>query len=156
MDIIGRKKMALISTTLLTIFLFLYAGLNSLYGESTNTSGIYGSVAVIFLFQGSYSFGWTPLSVLYPPEVLHYSMRGSGMSVYCFVVNAVGLMVTMGQWKSTQTDRLARCADSYSLPIRHGRNLLQDLLYQCRVGCARNHLCLLLVSFTSHSLAIQC
>lgn len=97
LDKIGRKGMALISTTLLTIFLFLFGGLNKLYGDSTDTSGIYASVAVMFLFQGSYSFGWTPLSVLYPPEVLHYSMRSNGMSLYCFVCNAVGLFVTMGK-----------------------------------------------------------
>ncbi|KAL1625296.1 Solute carrier 2, facilitated glucose transporter member 1 [Diplodia seriata] len=91
----GRKTIAIFSTTLLTAFLFLYAGLNKLYGESTNTSGIYASVAIIFLFQGSYSFGWTPLTVLYPPEVLNYSMRANGMAVYTFVVNCVGLFVTM-------------------------------------------------------------
>lgn len=90
MNILGRKTMAIVSTALLTTFLFLYGGLNKLYGESTNTSGIYGSVAVIFLFQGSYSFGWTPITVLYPPEVLNYSMRASGMAVYTFVVNCVG------------------------------------------------------------------
>ncbi|KAH7054637.1 MFS sugar transporter-like protein [Macrophomina phaseolina] len=95
MNILGRRTMAIISTALLTTFLFLYGGLNKLYGESTNTSGIYGSVAVIFLFQGSYSFGWTPITVLYPPEVLNYSMRASGMAVYTFVVNCVGLFVTM-------------------------------------------------------------
>ncbi|KAK7721547.1 Solute carrier 2, facilitated glucose transporter member 1 [Botryosphaeria dothidea] len=95
MNKLGRKIMAIISTALLTIFLFLYAGLNKLYGESANTSGIYASVAVIFLFQGSYSFGWTPLTVLYPPEVLNYSMRANGMGVYTFVVNCVGLFVTM-------------------------------------------------------------
>ncbi|EOD51880.1 hexose transporter [Neofusicoccum parvum] len=95
MDKLGRKTMAIISTTLLTVFLFLYAGLNKLYGTSSNTSGIYASVAVIFLFQGSYSFGWTPLTVLYPPEVLNYSMRANGMAVYTFVVNCVGLFVTM-------------------------------------------------------------
>ncbi|KAL1644692.1 Solute carrier 2, facilitated glucose transporter member 1 [Diplodia intermedia] len=91
----GRKTIAIVSTTLLTAFLFLYAGLNKLYGESTNTSGIYASVAIIFLFQGSYSFGWTPLTVLYPPEVLNYSMRANGMGMYTFVVNSVGLFVTM-------------------------------------------------------------
>ncbi|KAK0659866.1 Lactose permease [Lasiodiplodia hormozganensis] len=95
MNKLGRKPMAIISTVLLTVFLFLYAGLNKLYGESTNTSGIYASVAIIFLFQGSYSFGWTPLTVLYPPEVLNYSMRANGMAVYTFVVNCVGLFVTM-------------------------------------------------------------
>lgn len=90
MNKLGRKTVAIISTVLLTIFLFMFAGLNRLYGDSTNTSGIYASVAVIFLFQGSYSIGWSPLAVLYPPEVLNYSLRAKGMAVYSFVVQCVG------------------------------------------------------------------
>ncbi|KAH6667543.1 MFS sugar transporter-like protein [Halenospora varia] len=94
MDKWGRKTLALISTALLIVFIFMIGGLTAAFGESTNTSGIYGTVASIFLFQGSYSFGWTPLSVLYPPEVLNYSIRSNGMGVYTLVVNALGTMVT--------------------------------------------------------------
>lgn len=67
MDKVGRKTMAIISTVLLTICLFIFGALDKLYGTSTNNSGIYASVAFIFLFQGSYSVAWTPLAVLYPP-----------------------------------------------------------------------------------------
>lgn len=63
---------------------------STVYGTSANTSGIYGTVAAIFLFQGTYSFGWTPLSTLYPPEVLNYSIRSNGMGVYNVVTNSVG------------------------------------------------------------------
>jgi hypothetical protein len=45
--------------------------------------------------MGSYSFGWTPLAALYPPEVLNYSIRSTGISVYQFFVNGLGLMATM-------------------------------------------------------------
>ncbi|KAF1352266.1 MFS sugar transporter-like protein [Delphinella strobiligena] len=95
MDVVGRRSMAIISTASLIVFLSIFGGLDKAYGTSGNISGIYGSVAIIFLFQGSYCFGWTPLSVLYPPEALHYSMRAHGMSIYCFVCNALGLFVTM-------------------------------------------------------------
>jgi hypothetical protein len=44
-------------------------------------------VAAIFLFQGAYSFGWTPILYLYPPEVLHYPIRASGMGVFQFALN---------------------------------------------------------------------
>jgi hypothetical protein len=64
------------------------------YGNSTNTSGIYGTVAAIFLFQGSYSFGWTPLTVLYPPEIMNFSIRANGMAIFSFWSNAIGLLVT--------------------------------------------------------------
>lgn len=91
---IGRKKLAAFSTGLLTIFIFLMGALTKIYGTSDNKSGIYGTVALIFLFQGSYSFGWTPLTVLYPPEVLNYSIRSAGMGLYTFITNGVGLLVT--------------------------------------------------------------
>jgi len=74
---LGRRVLAISSTGLLTIFIFINGGLTKLYGTSTNASGIYSTVAAIFLFQGSYSFGWTPLTVMYPPEVLNYSIRAS-------------------------------------------------------------------------------
>jgi hypothetical protein len=93
-DRLGRKALAAISTALLTIFIFMVGALTKTYGNSTNNSGIYGTVASIFLFQGAYSFGWTPLTVLYPPEVLNYGIRSLGMGIYTFLVNGVGLMVT--------------------------------------------------------------
>jgi hypothetical protein len=52
-------------------------------------------VAAIFLFMGSYSFGFTPLAQVYPPEVLNYSVRSTGIGVYQFFANGFGLMTTM-------------------------------------------------------------
>ncbi|KAJ5127947.1 MFS sugar transporter-like protein [Penicillium atrosanguineum] len=91
---LGRRFLAISSTTLLTIFIFIIGALTKIYGGSTNMSGIYGTVASIFLFQGSYSFGWTPLSVMYPPEVLHFSIRANGMGLYTFVASTFGLLAT--------------------------------------------------------------
>ncbi|KZP13883.1 hypothetical protein FIBSPDRAFT_752655 [Athelia psychrophila] len=65
----------------------------SKYGTgSTNKSAIYATVASIFLFQGAYSFGWTPLLHLHPPEVLNCSIRANGMGVFTFALNGVALM----------------------------------------------------------------
>jgi hypothetical protein len=50
---------------------------------------------MIFLFQGSYSLGWTPLNLLYPPEVLPYSMRANGLSLFAFSWNGLGLFTTL-------------------------------------------------------------
>ena len=93
-DKIGRKPLALISTFLCAVFIFIVGALTKLYGTSTYSPGVYGTVAAIFLFQGSYSVGWTPLSVMYPPEVLNYSIRSVGMGVYTFFANGAGLLVT--------------------------------------------------------------
>lgn len=93
-DKVGRKTLALVSTGLMIPFLFMLGALTKVYGTSENNSGIYGAVAAIFLFQGSYSIGWTPLTVLYPPEVLNYSIRSNGMGVYTFFVNGIGMFAT--------------------------------------------------------------
>ncbi|KDR80418.1 hypothetical protein GALMADRAFT_61792 [Galerina marginata CBS 339.88] len=92
-DVWGRKPTAVISTALLTIFLFMVGALTKVFGNSTNTSGIYGTVAAIFLFQGTYSIGWTPILYLYPPEVLNYSIRANGMGVFQFFLNATAILI---------------------------------------------------------------
>ena len=92
-DKLGRRLSGIVSTALLTIFLFMVGGLTKTYGNSTNKSGIYGTVAAIFLFQGSYSFGWTPLLYLYPPEVLNYPIRANGMGIFTFFLNGVALLI---------------------------------------------------------------
>ena len=57
----GRKMTAAISTALLTVFLFLVGALTKLYGNSNNTSGVYGTVAMIFLFQIFLGIGFLPI-----------------------------------------------------------------------------------------------
>ncbi|KAJ7069581.1 MFS sugar transporter-like protein [Mycena amicta] len=89
---LGRKPTAVISISSLTIFLFLVGGLTKTYGNSTNNAGIYATVACIFLFMGSYSFGWTPLLYVYPPEVLNYAIRANGMGVVQLALNGTALM----------------------------------------------------------------
>lgn len=52
-----------------------------MYGSQTeNTSGIYATVAMVFLFQGSYAFGMSNLTGCYPPEVLNYAVRANGVA----------------------------------------------------------------------------
>jgi Sugar (and other) transporter len=70
----------------------MVGALTKVYGTSTNKSGIYATVAAIFLFQGAYSFGWTPLLYLYPPEVLNYPIRANGMGIFTFFLNGVALL----------------------------------------------------------------
>ena len=89
----GRKPTAIVCTAMLTVFLFAVGALTAVYGTSSSASGVYGTVAAIFLFQGAYSFGWTPLLYLYPPEVLNYPIRANGMGVFQFVANGVALLI---------------------------------------------------------------
>ncbi|KAF2795974.1 hexose transporter [Melanomma pulvis-pyrius CBS 109.77] len=91
---IGRKVLCLTSLGLAAITLFMVGGLTATYGESTEKSGIYGTVASIFLFLGAYSFGITPLTVMYGPEVLSYSLRATGMGLFTTFSKSCGLLVT--------------------------------------------------------------
>lgn len=90
-DKFGRKTIAVWSTVLLTLFLFLVGGLTKAFGTSDNNSGIYATVGMIFLFQGSYSAAWTPMASIYPPEVMNYSMRSLGMGVCTAFMEGLGL-----------------------------------------------------------------
>jgi len=92
-ETIGRRPNALVSTVLLTIFLYLVGAFTKIYGTSDNTSGIYGTVAMVFLFMGAYSFGWTPLAYLYPPEVLNYSIRSYGLGANIVTMYGSGLVM---------------------------------------------------------------
>lgn len=114
----GHKMTTVISMVLLTIFLFLVGTLTKgwsqklqfakalkftklilvwsdlVFRNSSNTSGVYSTVAMIFLSQGTYSFGWTPFLFSYPPEV-NYPIRTNGMGVFQFFFNGAGYVVNI-------------------------------------------------------------
>ena len=94
-DRIGRKLLCCLSLSGGIISFYLVGGLTAAYGFSTNTSGIYATIACIFLYNGTYNFGISPLTVLYPPEVLSYRIRGTGMGLYTMFTKLCGLFVTM-------------------------------------------------------------
>lgn len=86
----GRKPTALLSQSLLIACLFIIGGLSKIYADNpdaASSSLIYGDVAVMFLFQGFYSIAWTPLLLLYPPEVMNYSIRANGLALSSFALN---------------------------------------------------------------------
>ncbi|CAI7644228.1 unnamed protein product [Penicillium palitans] len=94
-DKLGRKTLCLMACIMMTIALFLVGILTKFFGNGADTSGVYATIAMIFLFQGSYSFGITPITQLYPPEVLSYSIRTNGMAAWTLVVNLCGLLSTL-------------------------------------------------------------
>jgi hypothetical protein len=53
-------------------------------GRGNDVSGSIATVAVVFIFCGVYSVAWTPLATCYPPEVLNYTCRASGMAIFSF------------------------------------------------------------------------
>ena len=76
--------------------------------DKTNKASSAAVVAMIYIFQAVYSFGWTPLQALYPVEVLSYEMRAKGMAFSGLFVNFGTLVNQFGfpeslekiQWKT--------------------------------------------------------
>ncbi|KAK1495205.1 uncharacterized protein CCOS01_15044 [Colletotrichum costaricense] len=82
LDILGRRKQTFVGVGGMIAMLYITGGLIKTYGESTNQSGIYGTIAVIFLFQGFYAFSITPMTSLYPTEVSQYKLRATGIAIF--------------------------------------------------------------------------
>lgn len=81
-DRIGRRWMFLLGTGSSAVWLTITGVLTKYYGTNdTNPSGNKAIVAAVFLFMGSYSYCWTPLSVLYPVEIMNFTMRARGMAL---------------------------------------------------------------------------
>jgi MFS family permease len=94
-DKVGRKKLCIGSLSAGIISLYILAGLTAKYGTSGFAPGVYGTIAFIFIYNATYAWGITPLTVLYPPEVLSYDIRAMGMGIYTFTTKLCGLFVTM-------------------------------------------------------------
>lgn len=92
MEKIGRKGMLFGASVLMTFFLVLMAILGAIYTDGTNQSAQYGTVAVMFLFLGSYSFAWTSLTFVYPVEILNYGQRAKGIALGQMACYAFGFV----------------------------------------------------------------
>ena len=93
-DTVSRKWLCSLRLGRGVICFYLLGGLTYAYGSGTNTAGIYGTIACIFLYNGTYSFGITPLTAIYPPEILSYQIRATGMAMYTFLTKGCGLFAT--------------------------------------------------------------
>lgn len=92
---LGRRFLCLASLGACTLLFYLVGALTAVYGGSSETSGVYGTVAAVFLYLGAYSFGLTPLTAMYPPEVMSYNIRATGMAAFTLLAKASGIFVTM-------------------------------------------------------------
>ncbi|KAH7410745.1 general substrate transporter [Cadophora sp. MPI-SDFR-AT-0126] len=81
-DKFGRRIEFFASTSAMALTLVVNAVLTKLYSGSDNSAASAATVFLIFFFYGWYSLVWTPLSYLYPVEVLSYSMRANGLAVF--------------------------------------------------------------------------
>lgn len=91
-DRIGRRTQALISMIGMSATFFVLGGLIKKFGSGYSKSGLYGAVAVMFIFTGFYSFTFTPLTMAYPGEISRPESRCSGVSLFTFMNSSFGLV----------------------------------------------------------------
>ncbi|KAL4953368.1 general substrate transporter [Aspergillus filifer] len=94
LDIIGRRVQTFIGVGGMVVTLCMIGGLIKRYGESTYTPGIYGTIAVIFLFQGFYAFSVTPMTSLYATEVSPFKLRTTGVAIFRMMDSGFGLVAS--------------------------------------------------------------
>lgn len=93
-DHIGRRKQAIGSVIGMIITFFLLGGFVKMYGESTNKSGQYATIFLMFLFNGLFNFSITPLNSLYPSEIFPMKTRAAGTTIFNFWTCGFGLLGT--------------------------------------------------------------
>ncbi|KAL2818715.1 general substrate transporter [Aspergillus cavernicola] len=86
----GRRPLWLTSTALMFVFFALVTALSGVFSESHIKAAGSASVAMLFLFFGSYAIAYTPLSIAYPVEILPFHLRAKGLSLCLTVVFAAG------------------------------------------------------------------
>lgn len=111
-DKIGRRPMLIwvnIGCSICWIGVAASAGIYKNSGDvHPNKAASAACVAMIYIFQAVYSFGWTPMQALYPVEVLSFEMRAKGMAFSNMFVTAGTLVNQFGfpvaldkiQWKT--------------------------------------------------------
>ncbi|KAL2835292.1 hexose transporter [Aspergillus cavernicola] len=82
LDRFGRRPSFLLSTIGMSILLIAVAVMTKEFSTHPSPGASAGQIVLIFLFYGCYSLVWTPLSYLYPIEVLSYSLRANGLASY--------------------------------------------------------------------------
>ncbi|KAJ8120551.1 hypothetical protein O1611_g10341 [Lasiodiplodia mahajangana] len=87
-DRLGRVRMLVAGTAACGVILAIMAGLTA--GATGVAAGRNAIVAMVFLFQISYSSTWTPLSFSYCAEILNFTIRAKGMSFYNIIDAAAG------------------------------------------------------------------
>ncbi|KAH8664741.1 hexose transporter [Xylariales sp. PMI_506] len=92
LDVFGRRTQALVGGIAMTILLFIAGALTKVYGSSSDKSGIYGTIAVVFLFQGTYSLFVTPLTSLYTQEISSFKTRATAAAVCRLIADSCGLV----------------------------------------------------------------
>ncbi|KAI5120581.1 hypothetical protein M0805_002531 [Coniferiporia weirii] len=87
-DKVGRRPLFLLSTGGMLLFFVLLTVCASQYAIHGNKSAGDAVVAFIFLNGAAYSIAYSPLIVSYTMEILPFSLRAKGFTVFSFALSA--------------------------------------------------------------------
>lgn len=80
-DRYGRRKLWLIATTLMFIYLSAATTLSGLFQELHVLEAGIAVVPMLFLFCGAYDMAYMPLFIAYPAEILPFQLRAKGLAI---------------------------------------------------------------------------
>ncbi|CEL04986.1 Putative Lactose permease [Aspergillus calidoustus] len=90
---IGRRKLFIISTAGMFFAFILWTTFAALYSTRGGTNWAIGVLVAIFLSNGAYDIGWTPLWG-YPAELLPFEIRARGVAYMTGVMHISGFFST--------------------------------------------------------------
>jgi sugar porter (SP) family MFS transporter len=90
---IGRRPLFIISTTGMLIAFILWTTFAALYTTYQTNGYAIGVLVSIFLSNGAYDIGWTPL-YSYPVEILPYEIRARGVTLQTGIIHTFGFFGT--------------------------------------------------------------
>ncbi|MCJ1285503.1 hypothetical protein MMC26_004843 [Xylographa opegraphella] len=93
-DVVGRRKMFLISTAGMILCLSITAGTAAGYVETGSSQASAASIAFIYIFGVTFAIAYTSMQPIYPGEVLTNDMRAKGMGVFQLTSGASGFVNT--------------------------------------------------------------
>lgn len=93
-DVIGRRKMFMISTMGMAIALSITAGTAADFVHTKSKTASSASIAFIYIFGGIFAFAFTSMQPIYPTEVMTNDMRAKGAQSYKLISGASGFLNT--------------------------------------------------------------
>ncbi|THH03902.1 hypothetical protein EW145_g5917 [Phellinidium pouzarii] len=86
-DRLGRRTLFTASCAGMLVFFSLQTACSALFAETGGVSAAHGVIACIFLFYAAYDIAFTPLVLSYTVEILLFSVRAKGLSVFNLTIS---------------------------------------------------------------------
>ncbi|KAM0314947.1 hypothetical protein ACHAO8_004238 [Botrytis cinerea] len=91
---VGRRPLLLWSMGLMWLVFTIITILTGVFTHTGSKSASYASVAFIYLYSGVHNLGWTGAMMLYVVEILPYTLRAKGISLFWLVTGLAGAFNT--------------------------------------------------------------